>query len=140
MTREVITVPPSLLVTNCWSIMQAKRIRHLPVVQEGRLVGMLSDRDLLRFGNVLPSGELGLLRRHAVDLMTLTPIVCAPDTSVAEAAQIMTEKKIDALPVAVDGRLVGLVTSADLLHLLFDSSEKTLPFEFRVELVGSLEA
>lgn len=140
MTREVVVVPPSLLIANCWSIMQAKRIRHLPVVDAGRIVGILSDRDLLRVGNVLPSGELGFVRRHVADIMTLTPIVCAPDTSVAEAARIMTEKQIDALPVAVDGRLIGLVTSSDLLNLLHESAEASLPFAFQIEMLSSLEA
>lgn len=118
--------------------MQEKRIRHLPVVQDGKVVGILSDRDLLRVGRVLPSGELDFMRRHAGDIMTLSPIVCAPDASVAEAARIMTTEKIDALPVVAGGRLIGLVTSTDLLQLLIHRGEDRLPFEFQVELVGSV--
>lgn len=139
-TREVVYVPPSLLIANCWSIMQDKRIRHLPVVHDGKLAGILSDRDLLRVANVLPDGELGFVRRHAGDIMTLNPTVCAPDTSVGDAARIMTRDKIDALPVVAGGRLIGLVTSTDLLQLLIDSPEEKLPFEFRIEMVGALPA
>jgi len=138
MTRKIVTVPPSLHVTHAWAIMQRERIRHLPVLDGGFLVGMVSDRDLLRIGTPQPTGELGFLRRHVEDVMSLEPIVCAPDTSVGEAARIMTEEKIDALPVVRDGLLIGLVTSTDLLHLLVERESVALPFEFRVETVATI--
>ena len=137
MTRKVIAVPPSLLVTHAWEVMQRERIRHLPVVANGKVVGILSDRDFLRIANVLPSGDLSFVRRHVEDIMTLKPITCAPGNSVSFVAQIMTEKTIDAIPIVEDDRLVGLVTSTDLLHLLIEGSEKRLPFEFKIDLVGA---
>jgi acetoin utilization protein AcuB len=138
MTRKVVAVPPSLLISHAWEVMQRERIRHLPVVANGKVVGILSDRDLLRIASVLPSGDLAFVRRHVEDIMTLKPITCAPGNSVAYVAQIMTQKTIDAIPIVDDDRLVGLVTSTDLLHLLVEGSEKRLPFEFNVDLIGAL--
>ena len=132
MTRDVIVVPPSLSVANAWKILQTEKIRHLPVVDNGILVGILSDRDLLRLGNVQSSGGLGFVDRSAGDIMTLKPITCTMSTSVAKVVRIMTEQKIDALPVVEGTRLVGLVTSTDLLLLLLDREEQVLPFDYRV--------
>jgi acetoin utilization protein AcuB len=131
MTRDVITVPPSLSVANAWKILHAKKIRHLPVVEDGKLIGILSDRDLVRLGHVGPSGDLGFVDRAVGDIMTLNPITCSPATTVAEVVRIMTQQKIDALPVLSGSRLVGLVTSTDLLLLLLDRPE-ALPFGYRV--------
>jgi acetoin utilization protein AcuB len=131
MTCDVITVPPSLSVANAWKILHAKKIRHLPVVDDGKLVGILSDRDLVRLGHIQPSGEFGFVDRAVGDIMTLKPITCGPGTSVAEVVRIMTQQKIDALPVISGSRLVGLVTSTDLLLLLLDRPE-ALPFDYRV--------
>jgi acetoin utilization protein AcuB len=136
MTRDVITVPPSLSVANAWKILHAKKIRHLPVVNDGKLVGILSDRDLVRLGHVQPSGELGFVDRAVGDIMTLKPTTCGPGTSVAEIVRIMTRQKIDALPVISGSRLVGLVTSTDLLLLLLDRPE-ALPFDYRVAEVSA---
>lgn len=137
MTKKVVAVPPSLLISHAWDIMQREHIRHLPVVNHGAVVGMLSDRDLLRIANVLPSGDLAFVRRHVEDVMTLKPITCAPGNSVGYVAKLMTDKKIDAIPIVEDDRMVGLVTSTDLLHLLIEGAEHQLPFEFNVSVVGA---
>lgn len=131
--REVITVPPSLLITHCWTIMQRETIRHLPVVDGGKLVGMLSDRDLLRLGTPQPNGELTFVRRHVEDVMTVNPHACGPETSVGEIARIMTEEKIDSVPIVADERLVGLVTSTDLLYLLVENRAVCIPFDFQLD-------
>jgi acetoin utilization protein AcuB len=131
MTREVIVVPPSLSVAHAWRVLRENRIRHLPVVDRGKLAGILSDRDLLRLGHVLPSGDLRFVDRAVGDIMTLEPVTCAPNTSVAEVVRVMTTHKIDALPIVSGDRVVGLITSTDLL-LLLDRSEEPLPFEYRV--------
>lgn len=132
MTRQVTVIPESLSVANAWRLLKEKSIRHLPVVNSGKLVGIISDRDLLRHGHVLADGELGFNNRSVADIMTLKPMVCAPEASVAQAAQIMVENKIDALPVVSDGRLVGLITSTDLLQLLIEESRIPLPFDFQL--------
>jgi acetoin utilization protein AcuB len=131
MTRDVIVVPHSLSVTHAWKILQENQIRHLPVVDDGKLAGILSDRDLLLLGHIQPSGEVSFVDRAVGDIMTLRPLTCTPTSSVAEVVRIMTSHKIDALPVVSGDRLVGLVTSTDLL-LLLDKADEPLPFEFRI--------
>jgi acetoin utilization protein AcuB len=133
MTRDVIVVPPRLQLADAWRILQRENIRHLPVAESGRLAGILSDRDLLRAGTPTESGELAFGKQMVAEIMTTRPQVCAPSTSVAEAARLMADRKIDALPVVHGDRLVGLVTSTDLLLLLIDRApELALPFDFRV--------
>jgi acetoin utilization protein AcuB len=133
MTRDVIVAPASLSIADAWRILQRENIRHLPITESGRLVGIVSDRDLLCAGRLHTSGELVFPDHTIAKIMTLRPIACLPSTSVAEAARLMRDKKIDALPIVVNDRLVGLVTSTDLLSLLVDSAPThTLPFDFRV--------
>jgi acetoin utilization protein AcuB len=127
MTREVIVVPPELPLASANRLMERRRIRHLPVVQGGALLGILSDRDVLRHADAID-------RMTCAEAMTPAPITCAPATSVSRVAETMIEHKIDALPVVSEvGRLVGLVTSTDLLALLVDQPEvNRLPFDFQL--------
>ena len=137
MTRRVIVVPPELPLRDAWAVMRAERIRHLPVVQAGALLGMLSDRDVLLRSRlegdavVAPGTPVG-------EAMTPAPYVAQTDSDVAELVRVMTARKIDAMPV-VDGRdrLTGLVTSTDLMLLLLRQDEaRPLPFDFEIEEHG----
>lgn len=127
MTREVIVVPPQLNLAAANRLMERSRIRHLPVVAGGSLLGIISDRDVLRHAGALE-------RTSCAEAMTPAPITCFPATSVARVAALMIEHKIDALPVvSEDGSMVGLVTSTDLLGLLVDQPEANrLPFDFQL--------
>jgi acetoin utilization protein AcuB len=116
-----------------FAVMERERIRHLPVVQGGALLGILSDRDVLARATMRDNGLLEVPRDPVALAMTPAPITCEPTTSVAELARVMTERKIDAVPVLRGSRLVGLVTSTDLLLLLVGADEaRPLPFEFHV--------
>jgi CBS domain-containing protein len=132
MTRDVMVVPPELLVGAARKIMEHARIRHLPAVKEGRLVGILSDRDLLR----LEAGDLEGEAIPVSEAMTPAPITCSITTTISRVAQIMLEHKIDSIPVVdPSGHLVGLVTSSDLLQLLVESAQvQALPFHYRLHL------
>lgn len=135
MTRNVIVVPPSLSLGDAWHLMRRERIRHLPVVRSGALIGMLSDRDVLARGALGVDGALHVPTGLIVgDAMTPTPIrTCDASTEVGEVARIMTEEKIDAVPVVRGLHLLGLVTSTDLLLLLIQHDEaRPLPFDFRL--------
>ncbi len=135
MTRDVIVAPPELTLANAWRVMQRERVRHLPVVRAGALVGMLSDRDVLARGTLAAGGRLHVDAHLLVgEAMTPTPLVtCEASTDVAELARTMTDEKIDAVPVVHGLRLVGLVTSTDLLLLLVEQkSPLPLPFDFRL--------
>ena len=138
MTRDIIVATPGLAIADAWRTLQRENIRHLPVTRSGRLVGILSDRDLLRAGDLLASKELAFWDQTVAEVMTTKPVVCAPRTSIAEAARIMTTEKIDALPVVSGDKLVGLITSTDLLLLLVDSApDKVIPFDFRLAEVDA---
>jgi CBS domain-containing protein len=132
MTRDVVVVPPELLVSAARKMMEHSRIRHLPVVKRGRLVGIVSDRDLLP----CEGGDLEGARTLVAEVMTPAPITCSISTTISRVAQIMLEHKIDCLPVVdPSGILVGLVTSSDLLQLLVESAEvQALPFHYRLHL------
>jgi acetoin utilization protein AcuB len=135
MTRDVIVIPPELPLGDAWRIMTRERIRHLPVVRAGALIGMLSDRDVLPRGAIGEDGVFAVTSGLIVgDAMTPVPIrTCDASTDVSELARTMTEEKIDAIPVVRGLHLLGLVTSTDLLHLLIRRDEaRSLPFDFRL--------
>jgi acetoin utilization protein AcuB len=95
--------------------MRDHRFRHLPVVEDGQLLGILSDRDLRP---VLLSPTLA--RARVGELMSEDLTTVGPDALVEEAASLLVVKKIGCLPVVADGRLVGIVTETDLLGVLVE--------------------
>lgn len=136
MSRRVVAVPPAMPLASAWKIMTKDRIRHLPVVQGGKLVGILSDRDVRLYATEVD----GRVEPPAVpvgEVMSPAPHVCFATTPVADIVRTMTENKIDALPVVdpQSDRLVGVVTSTDLMLLLveLDEAKAPLPFQFELE-------
>jgi acetoin utilization protein AcuB len=122
MTRTVATTHPEVPVMAARELMRKRVLRHLPVVdQRGRLVGIITDRDLRQvifmpaLRNRVP--EVGeLLRRLTVsDIMIREVVVVKPGARIDEAARLMHERKIGALPVVERGRVVGIITESDIL-------------------------
>jgi len=122
METKLVTISASERMSTLEDIMTLGHVRHMPVVQGGRLVGVVSERDLLR-------ASLSELSRHHDDerraflhvveiarVMSTPPIVIEPDAAIEEAASIMAEKKIGCLPVVDGDQLVGLVTETDVLR------------------------
>jgi acetoin utilization protein AcuB len=110
MTRAVVTTEFSRSVQSAARLMRDGHFRHLPVVSCGRLVGIVSDRD------VAAGGE-----RHTVGDVMHTDVICvAPDTPIEVAAQLMLDNKIGALPVVENGSHApaGIVTQIDLFAVL----------------------
>jgi len=103
-------------------IMSMGRIRHLPVLDSGKVVGVVSQRDLFRsaLGAALAFGirrPQELMRSVDIrDVMSSPAVTIDPGASVQEAARTMAERKIGCLPVVDDGRLVGILTENDLLR------------------------
>jgi CBS domain-containing protein len=124
MTTDVATIGRNDELTIGDDIMKMKRLRHLPVVEEGRLVGMLTQRDLFHaaLSTALDFGEKaqkGFLKTVVVkEVMTDEVLTIDPGADVKEAARLLIEHKIGCLPVVENGKLVGLVTVTDLLRVV----------------------
>jgi acetoin utilization protein AcuB len=124
MSREVVTLNSHDNLDVAGDIMNLGRIRHLPVVSDGRVIGMMSQRDLFRgaISSALrfrPGAERQWLARIPVKEVMATPVVTAqPDWTIRQAIELMIEKRIGCLPVVEADRLVGLVSESDCLRLL----------------------
>jgi acetoin utilization protein AcuB len=141
MTREVYTIPPGTRLKTAWDLMGVWRIRHLPVVKGGKVVGILSDRDLLKAGTIENKGkgtDINLPDLDVTQAMSSNLIKCDPSTKLTDVATRMVEEKVDALLVvtgSASDELVGLVTTTDLLRLLIATDKGEgggLPFNFNV--------
>ena len=123
LTPNVISVSPKTTLPEAVRLMRERGIRHLPVVEDGKLVGIVSDRDLKRAmaspATSLEVHELTyLLNRLAVgEIMTRTVITIGAMFPVEEAARLMVMEKVSALPVTDADRLIGIVTETDVLDL-----------------------
>jgi len=109
MTREVVTIGPETPCDEARRLMEEHRIRHLPVVDAGRLVGMLSDRDVRSVAVQSPGAVAGRI-------MTPDPVTVTPQTRVEHAARLMLDARFGSLPVTEGHTLVGIVTYTDLLR------------------------
>lgn len=126
MTREVYTLRHDKKVNIVKEIMDWANVRHVPIVdEEHRVVGLVTHRDLLRasisaLDSSVPVSERGqhLWQIPVSELMCTEVRTISPDMSVRHTARIMREDKIGCLPVVDDGKLVGIVTEADLLALI----------------------
>ncbi|HXG52738.1 MAG TPA: CBS domain-containing protein [candidate division Zixibacteria bacterium] len=124
MVRDVVTLECDDVLDVADDIMTLGRIRHLPVLEQGRVVGVLSQRDLFHSALVK---VLGFKHREQKDLMKTVrvkevmskPVITiSPDASIKEAARLLMEKKIGCLPVVEEGKFVGMVTETDIMRYL----------------------
>ncbi len=112
MQTDLVSVLPHLPAVKAVEVMEEWGFRHFPVVDENNLlVGVVSHVDLLRNRGHLASLTI-------FDVMTRTPLVLEPSDSVAKAAGLMATHKVSCIPLMEDGKLVGIVTTIDLLNVL----------------------
>jgi CBS domain-containing protein len=130
MVKEVATLDVNDELSLANDIMRLGRIRHLPVVDSTRLVGIVSERDLFRSSLAQALGygtqdTRDLMKTVRLkDIMVTGVITIPPDTEVCEATKIMIDEKIGCLPVVEDNRLVGLITETDILAQYVKECEK----------------
>lgn len=122
METKLVTISASERLSMVEDIMTLGRVRHMPVVQGGELVGVVSERDLLRASLSELSEHRDAERRmflHVVEIsrvMSSPPVVIGPDATIREAALLMADRKIGCLPVVEGNQLVGLITETDVLR------------------------
>ena len=128
MTPSPITTGPETPVVEARQVMIQKRIRHLLVAEGPKLLGIITDRDI-RLNLPSPATSLSvwevnyLLARLKVEsVMTTSVVIVSPRQDVKEAALLMLDHKIGALPVVDGGRLVGIITETDLLRAFVKTS------------------
>jgi CBS domain-containing protein len=121
MSRKVVSISMDDTLDIVRDIMELGSVRHIPVVSRGTVVGVVSQRDLLKasLSNVMgiPAKEQAqfLKQIHIAEVMSKPAITIAPEAPVRQAARSMAERKIGCLPVLEHGKLVGIVTETDVL-------------------------
>ena len=124
MSTNVATVGRNDTLTLADDLMTSKRIRHLPVLEEGRLVGIVSQRDLFHAGL---STAMGFGQKAQKDFLVTVPVkevmvdevvTIGPDDDAKAAAGKMLDLKIGCLPVVENGKLIGLLSESDLLRVI----------------------
>ena len=112
MSRPALTVRQDAEFQKALALMQEKKLRRLPVVDDdGRLVGIVVERDLL-----VAAMRYLQSRVEIGDIMTRNVVTVSPDADLVDVARTMLERKIGGLPVVEDGRLVGIVTESDIFR------------------------
>ena len=121
MPEKMVTISAGDTLSTVEDIMTLGGVRHMPVVHRGVLVGVVSERDLLR-ASLSSLTEFGTEQRRAFlqvveikRVMSAPPIVIAPDATVEQAARVLADRKIGCLPVLDGEKLVGMVTETDVL-------------------------
>ena len=127
MSTDVIVVGTDVPMPDAYKLMRQHGIRRLPVVQDARLVGLVTLGDLREArpspATSLSIYELNYLLAHLTvgEVMTHNPFTVTPETPIQMAARIMLERKVGGLPVVdADGRVVGIVTESDIFRMLID--------------------
>ena len=126
MTSSVVTLAPEETLRDAINLLRSKRIRHLPVVEAKKLVGIVTDRDVKRAtpsvlaGAVRDEYDNALLAIKVAQFMTRDPITVTRKSALKAAVEIFIERKVGALPVVDDGRLVGILTEIDILRAAYD--------------------
>jgi len=118
MTPDPITIDQHDKLSKAKAIMTAGNFRRVPVVDHGRLVGILTERDLQKYSGFLESTRVTAAMRTS--LVTVTPY-----NTVEDAARLMLKHKIGGLPIVAGGTLVGIITTTDLLKAFLDVVQAT---------------
>jgi CBS domain-containing protein len=147
MESEIVTLAAGDRLDLADDVMRLARLRHIPVLEDGRVVGVVTHRDLLAasLSKALafdPQARRTFMRSVDVgEVMSRDPVTVAPDASLREAARLMIGRRIGCLPVVKpDGTLVGLVTETDLLRAAFLGDDAAAREEGVVEVAAGGEA
>ena len=126
MNKNLVTIEKNERMTTAKKILQEKNIRHLPVVEGKKLVGLVTNMDI-RKAEASPATSLEIRELHYLldkltvqEIMTRNVITISPDISVEEATTLLHYNKIGCLPVVEDGNLIGIITEDDVMEMLIE--------------------
>lgn len=131
MQTKIVTVSVTERLSTVEDIMRLGGVRHMPVVHRGELIGVLSERDLLRaslsqVGSADHEAQRAFLHGVAIaDVMSKPPITVESDTSLRSAARVMAQRRIGCLPVVENGELLGLLTETDVLKWVAERPDES---------------
>jgi acetoin utilization protein AcuB len=126
MTRDVLTVNRGEPIRRPWELVEEKKLRRFPVMDGGKLVGIITDRDIR---NATASSVVLTEKKYhdflldtvkVESVMTPNPVTVSPDTGLKEAARKLLEMKVGGLPVVEGDNLVGIITETDMLDALVE--------------------
>ena len=126
MTKNVVKLNLQDDLTKAESLFKKNKIRHIPVVNSSKIIGMLSYTDLLRISFVDAVDEDEVIDATVYNMFTVEQVMAknlvtiSPETTIKEAAEILSNKEFHALPVCEGDLLVGIVTTTDLIRYLID--------------------
>lgn len=129
MTKKLIVVSPTQTLYDAKKLFHRHNIRHLPVVEKGKLIGMLSYNDLLRISfSDLDENDDSILpviyEMYSIpQIMTKIPVFIEVSSTVRDAAEILSHQSFHSLPVLDQGKLVGMVTTTDIIRYLLAQYE-----------------
>jgi CBS domain-containing protein len=124
MTTNVITLNVSDAIEDAKLIFEDKSIRHIPIVKDKKVIGMLSSNDILKIAYADLSEndkdvDVSIFDWFTIEqVMTKSLYVVTPETSIEDVGIIFSENEFHALPIVEDGELVGIVTTTDLIKFL----------------------
>jgi len=124
MSKKLFTVGPEDMLDKVFFLFNFEAIRHMPVIEKGKVVGVLSDRDLKKIMGArkkivtdkVDGTQFTVHARKVRTIMDRGVTTIGPDEQAADAAAIMAKRKIGCLPVVKKGKLVGMITSTDILR------------------------
>ncbi|MDQ4117982.1 MAG: CBS domain-containing protein [Actinomycetota bacterium] len=118
---DVVTVTTADTIGEALRLFAENNLGALPVVDGMHLVGIVSERDIVRH---LHSRGPGLLTGTVAEVMTADVVTCSPDDQAADLARVMTDRRVRHLPVIIDGALAGIVSIGDLVKVRIDQLEQ----------------
>jgi CBS domain-containing protein len=133
MSERLITITPETTCPEAQRLMLENKIRRLPVLQSGKLVGIVTLGDIREAkpsdATTLSIYELNYLmdKLTAKDFMTPNPITIAPDATLGEAARLMVDHRVGGLPVIDHGKLIGIITETDFCYWMIFQPEPIRP-------------
>ncbi len=124
MSKKLFTVGPEDMLDKVFYLFNFEAIRHVPVVEKGKVVGVISDRDMKKIMGAhkkivtekVDGTQFTVHARRVATIMNRGLTTIGPDDQAADAAAIMAKRKIGCLPVVKKGKLVGMITSTDILR------------------------